>query len=437
MFKGDEGFMRRTFAIGRTRMHRHPGIVEIVLVLRGSLHITVSSERFSLAVGDYAVLNAGDPHMLVGSDDNVTALLHVRLADFAEIVPGLDGVIFACESFDLPRSRGQEDELRQLLLGVLQASEGSCRARLSELLTTLCDGYAYEDYYERRQLLSLARRIQFREIVSAMRTRLAERDVLERVAEAHHYHKNSLSRIVRDATAVSFSDLLNYLRVSAAEIALLESDATVSQIAASCGFSDAKYLTRTFRAWFGERPADYRRRIRPLLHGDEVLVETPTDGEQLLEALRRSPAAPVAKPRLSPTPLLTKTMARRPEQFVAGDLVSANAAQDSRGAPATIRTPRVHHIYPIKVPVDEPSSFAWREELFRVDLIHHRPVLVFPIGKPEALARVVAEVRTLDVPTPDYWIAYGSGSAESAQALADELFTLNGVKAVPIAAEWL
>lgn len=431
MFRDDESYARRLLAIGRTRMHRHPGVVEIVLVLRGSLHITVSSEQFNLVAGDYAVLNAGDPHLLIGSDDNVTALVHAKLANFAGEVPGIDGVIFACESFDLPRSRGQEDELRRQLLGVLQTSGHACRARLAGLLTELCDGFAYEDYYERRQQLSIAKRVQFREIVMAMRAALAERDVLERVAESQHYHKNSLSRIVRDATAVSFSDLLTYLRVAAAEVALIDTDATVSQIAADCGFSDAKYLTRAFRAWFGERPADYRRRVRPLTVHDERVIEAGAAGEQLLEALRLSPMAPPAPPRLSVTPLLVKNLGRSTDLFRA--VTDAEILAQAE-LPASSPVPRTPHLLPIRVPLDGSSALGWGDLLRGVDRERFQPVLVLPVGDVATLEQVVAQVAEIDVPTPAYWISYEAGTAESAQRLADELHARCGVDAVPIAA---
>lgn len=429
MLRDDESFARRTVAVGRTRMHRHPGVAEIVLVLRGSLHVTVSCEQFSLTVGDFAVLNAGDPHMLVGSDDNVTALVHARLSGFSDAVPGIDGVIFACESFDLVRSRGQEDALRRQLLGVLQAGEEVARPRVAELLTELCGGYAYEDYYERRQRLSTMRRVQFREIVGAMRARLAERDVLDQVAESQHYHKNSLSRIVRDATAVSFSDLLTFLRVAEAEVALLESDATVSRIASDCGFSDAKYLTRAFRAWFGERPADFRRRVRPLMSCDERIVDAEAEGEALVEAMRRAPASGPSLPRLSVTPLLVKNLGSRSDLFR-----SIASHQDPGSAPPLSPAPRAPHILPIRVPLDGASPLGWTDLLRGIDRARFQPVLVLPLGDSEVLAELIAQVTALDVAPPMYWIAYETGAAEAAERLAGELAERCGIEATPVAA---
>jgi hypothetical protein len=71
-------------AVRRTNLHAHSNALEIVYVLHGALHVVVSSEAFDLDAGDYAVLNRSDPHLLEGSADNVTAVLHFDLSSFVD-----------------------------------------------------------------------------------------------------------------------------------------------------------------------------------------------------------------------------------------------------------------------------------------------------------------------------------------------------------------
>lgn len=52
------------------------------------------------------------------------------------------------------------------------------------------------------------------------------------------------------------------LRIEAAQTALLNSDATIADIAAQCGFSDQSHLTRVFSAEVGVSPAAFRRTLR-------------------------------------------------------------------------------------------------------------------------------------------------------------------------------
>ncbi len=415
------------YAVRRTSLRAHPGVLEVVLVLRGSLDVTVSCERFELREGDYAVLNEGDPHLFVGSSDNVTASLQLRLDAFSDRVPDLEGVIYACESFDLPRFRRTENSLRQLILSALLADPADGIETAAILLADLADGYAFEDYYERQRPVSHARRLQFRQLVIAMQERLAERDVLDQIAEAQHYRKASLSRIVRDSTAVSFSDLLTYLRVSAAERRLMSGDTTVAQIAAECGFSDLKYLTRAFRAWFGESPADYRRRTRPLMEGDDEAPPCRDLGRSLAEALRAAEWSEQQQPRLSVTPLLVKNLGGRADLF-------RTLAELARTPELSVQelAPSAPHLLPVRVPPGGASPLDWVDVIRGIDRSRFRPVLILPVSDAELTRAVVGELVDAGEPGVEYWLAYEGGIGASAEELAQHLREELGVDSVPM-----
>lgn len=429
------------YAVQRTSLRVHPGVVELVLVLRGSLDVTVSCERFALGEGDYAVLNEGDPHLLAGSDDNVTALLQIRLESFAEDVPHIDGVIYACESFDLPRFRGTEGSLRRLILNALLADDGDRRDAVALLLAELSDGYAFEDYYERQQGLTRARRLQFRRLVIAMQERLAARDVLGQIAQEQHYSKGSLSRIVRAAAAVSFSDLLTWLRVSAAERMLIGGDATVVQIAAESGFSDVKYLSRAFRAWFGEAPSDYRRRLKPLLDADDVVTSSPELGRALAAGYRDVRRPEQGRPRLSVTPLLVKNLGGRSDLFRTVAELARTPPPPAIGAEA----PRAPHLLPIRVPAGGSGGGAaggiasgsapvdWVDLVRGIDRARFRPVLILPASDAELSRSVAAAVMKESEPGQvGYWIAYEGGLSAEAERLAGRLHDELGIDALPM-----
>lgn len=414
-------------AVRRTSLRAHPGVLEIVLVLRGSLDVTVSCERFELREGDYAVFNEGDPHLLVGSPDNVSAVMQLRVDAYSDRVPDLEGVIYACESFDLPRFRRTENSLRQLILGALLADPGDSIEAATTLLAELADGYAFEDYYERQRPVSHARRLQFRQLVIAMQERLAERDVLDQIAEAQHYRKASLSRIVRETTAVSFSDLLTYLRVSAAERRLISSDATVAQIAAECGFSDLKYLTRGFRAWFGESPADYRRRTRRLMEVDDEAPPCRDLGRSLAEALRAAEWSEQQPPRLSVTPLLVKNLGGRADLFrTLAELARAPEPSEQEFAPNT------PHLLPVRVPPGGAPPLDWVDVIRGIDRSRFRPVLILPVSDAELTRAVIGEVVGAGEQGVEYWLAYEGGVGAEAEELAQHLREELGVDSVPM-----
>ncbi|MGO1538814.1 MAG: AraC family transcriptional regulator [Leucobacter sp.] len=424
----DDADVRTQFAeVLRTPLHRHPGVLEIVVVLRGTLDVRVSCERFALVEGDYAVLNAGDPHQLTGSSDNVTGLLHLRLAAFDEDIPGLNGVIFACESFDLARYRGTENSLRTRLLDIFGTSGQQQWSASRRVLQDLADGYAFEDYYERQRLLTSARRHQFRFVLSEMRHQLAEKDVLRQIAQTLHYQKGSVSRIVREASAVSFSDLLTFMRVAQAEIELLETDETMVQLAESCGFSDVKYLTRAFRAWFGESPADYRRGQRPELEARERVTVVPELGAELLAVHRRAVFNRERMPRLSITPLLVKNLGGRADLFR-----SIAALGQEHNVIQSAELPTSPHLLPVRVTTGDLGPLGWLDLVKGIDRRRFRPVLILPASDAETASAVITEMFSLSGPAPDYWLAYEAGAELAAERLATSLGAEHGVIVTPM-----
>jgi AraC-like DNA-binding protein len=396
-------------SVRRTNMHRHPNALEIVYVLRGGLHIKVSCEEFELQEGDYAVLNRGDPHALTGSEDNVTALAHVDLAACRDIDPYVGHIIFACESFDLARYRKQEAVLRGLILDLIDSPPGTARQRCRKLVGLLCNGYSLENYYNRTVNLSSAQREKYLAITQFLREHAAQRDVLGLLASEHHYSKSYVSHFVKEAWAISFSDLVGYIRVAMAENLLLSTDATMLEIAASCGFSDVKYFTRAFVDWFHQSPADYRKRYLPETRRDPETTAVSTETAQSMASEhRRRVAAPGDGPRLSVTPLLLKNLGSRLDLFEAVRTRDNDA--DPTGGPDEQSGPV--HLIPIRVTKSDLDSGYTMDGLSSFSQVRATPCLVLDYTTVAGtLDLVTAVVRRLES-SPDLqvvmWLAYNA-----------------------------
>ncbi len=407
-FRPGDRVKRGVHAVGRTTLHRHPDALEIVLVLRGSLQVKVSCEDFDLAPGDYAVLNRGDAHMLTGSPDNVTGLVHLDLDAFRDIDADAGDLIFACESFDLPRYRRQEVAIRTLLLDILDTDEDPLEPAAS-LITILCDGYSLEDYYNRGSGLTAGQREKFHRIVGSLRRQRSDRDALAAVAAEHHYSKSHVSHTFKEISGISFGDLLGYLRVADAENALLSSDATMVEIAADCGFSDPKYFTRTFVNWFGESPAEYRRRHRPMTRRDDdiAVVEPATVSALVAEHRHRPRSGAPETPRLSVTPLLLKNVGSRLDLT---RTLRTGPAQSPPGVPVD-RNEAVPHLLPVKVtPADIEQGYLIEGlDSFASDGVS--PCLVIEFTTVAACLDMIAEIAerlSHHGRSADIWLTYAA-----------------------------
>ncbi|MGV0812294.1 helix-turn-helix domain-containing protein [Mycolicibacterium boenickei] len=405
-------------AIGGTNLHMHPNALEIVYVLRGQLHARVSCEAFDLETGDYAVINRRDPHYLEGSSDNVTAVLHFDLGAFDDVDPFAQHIVFACESFDLARYRRQEALLRGLLLGLIEEAVStpgepasqSTRDKSDELIRLLCTGYSLEHYYNRDASINAGRREKFLTIFRYLTDHANRRDVLELIAAEQHYSKSYISHLVKEVSAISFSDLLAFLRVSSSERLLLTTDDTVHEISAACGFSDLKYFTRSFVDWFHQSPTEYRRSLRPKIMRDNTTSETGRhEALRLVGEHRRRVASPAEGPKLSITPLLVKNLGSRT------DLFDAIRSRPPEPAPPAIRGSRqtlsgTKHLVPIRIDKADLDAGYLIDGLASFDQINTRPCLVVEYGTKTATVALVealaARLSRAPGSDPVIWLAY-------------------------------
>ncbi|OBC05103.1 hypothetical protein A5784_11705 [Mycobacterium sp. 852013-50091_SCH5140682] len=398
----------QVMSIRRTKLHRHANALEVVYVLAGELHVKVSCEEFDLRAGDFVVLNRGDPHQLIGREDGaVTAIVHIDPAAYRSVDAGAEHLIFACESFDLARHRGQEAMLRGLLLDLIDGKSDGVR-RAGELMELLCAGYSLENYYNRTATLSSAQRERFRAMLRFLREHAAQRDVLGLLADDQHYSKSYVSHYFKEASGIRFSDLLGYLRVAEAENLLLATDATMLEISAKCGFSDAKYFTRTFVDWFHLSPADYRRRYQPDTLCDSIFdVVDRSTTDTLVRRQRQQVASPATDgPRLSVTPLLLKNLGSRLDAFTAG----GNAAVATQPAPRRPDNPT--HLVPIRVTRADLDEGFLIEGLASFRQLAGQPCLVLEYSSvpatQELLAMILKRLDAASAGCPPIWLTYST-----------------------------
>lgn len=399
-------------AISRTNLHVHSNHLEVVYVLQGALHVRVTIDGFDLDAGDFVVINRSDPHFLDGSADNVTAVISLKLPDFIDVDPFCEAVVFACESFGLARYRRQESLLRAMLLDIIEwGITGTNLQRLderaAELVRLLCTGYSLENYYNRDHELSASQRERLLNIVGSIRANLYRRDVLDAVAREHHYSKSYVSHAVKDSCGVSFGDLVTGLRMGPAEIALLTTDATITEVSAACGFSHVKYFTRGFQDWVKQTPAEFRQSHRPETLRDNDMQPIPAGAVvRLGREHRLLGQADTELPRVSITPLLLKNVGSRLDLFdkirnFGGEGREIARAHDEANG-------RNRHLVPIKVTLGDVDTSYLLDGLASFSRINATPCLVVEFGAKaaalELLQRLATRLRAADVSDMAVWL---------------------------------
>lgn len=80
---------------------------------------------------------------------------------------------------------------------------------------------------------------------------------IDELAKSLGYHRTHLSRLFKQRTGLSPGQYLLRIRMEKAKT-LLGRPLSITEVAASVGYSDPLYFSRQFHKWTGESPTDYR-----------------------------------------------------------------------------------------------------------------------------------------------------------------------------------
>ncbi len=92
-----------------------------------------------------------------------------------------------------------------------------------------------------------------------IRTLLGEKITVPQLAEACSLSRSHFSRAFKRSTGMSPQDWIHRQRIDQAKRLIQESNMTLTQISAECGFCDQAHFSRTFTKAEGVNPMAWRR----------------------------------------------------------------------------------------------------------------------------------------------------------------------------------
>ena len=87
---------------------------------------------------------------------------------------------------------------------------------------------------------------------------------LETAGKLLNLHPVYFCKLFKQATGKTFTNYLNFVRVSKAEDLLIFTDKSVTEIACETGFSNIQYFNRIFKSVHGRTPSDFRKLQIPM-----------------------------------------------------------------------------------------------------------------------------------------------------------------------------
>lgn len=241
--------VRRTTFCGWEIAPRRISNYELVFVLKGQGNVVLEDKRFTVQAGDLVCFRPGVMHSLSVTQEPCMAFYGVHftlpdgvrqlpLPDLAQIEPAV-----------------QLEALFKDLLGVYQKKAYLYQWRQNLLLQEiLCEIFSV--LHQENMPVEQAR---VKKVLEYIHEDPSRPFTLEDLTARAGVKKTLFLQSFRNVTGTSPKQYIIGLRLEYARGLLLETQLPVSQIAEQCGFPDAFYFSRRFKAKFSESPQQYRK----------------------------------------------------------------------------------------------------------------------------------------------------------------------------------
>ncbi|MCD7995743.1 MAG: helix-turn-helix domain-containing protein [Clostridiales bacterium] len=173
--------------------------------------------------------------------------------------------VLSGEVIKLLNDRYKEQNRTEYLALIEEGYDFSVRIRNYYSIRSIC--HRFEEYAGKAasclkeedcmDVAVIVKRIQ-REI----REHYSEDISLAWVADEYGINPSYFSKKFKDETGVNFIDYLTEVRIGQAKELLSHTNLSVSAVSLRVGFKEAKYFSRVFASMTGEKPSEYRERVK-------------------------------------------------------------------------------------------------------------------------------------------------------------------------------
>lgn len=262
-------------------IHFHDDI-EVVYVLEGSVGLKNGYYTYVLNQGDIFILNDREIHSFYHTDQpNMVMMLQLDISFFSKYYGNLRNSFFVTDMKD------EDDEslealrniLGRIMLDILDKGYGyeyKVIEGAHNLIANLLANFQYftmEDGKFVNEAKNIGNKVlagRLNRITDYMYENYSRRLTLNEIADQEHLSIYYLSHVIKEATGLSFQELLSFIRVEESEKLLLGTNKKIGAISEESGFSAIRYYIKYFTKWFGMHPLEYRKKYTGNVSSREI-----------------------------------------------------------------------------------------------------------------------------------------------------------------------
>lgn len=252
-------------------LHYHDNI-ELILVTKGRIQLTVESTDYTISEGDTALINPNQYHSSCFYEDN-SELYCIQIDNNLLQSHYLDAIE---EKFITPVLRGNtlfsnkieaDTEIADIIYDLYDTYYGESfgyelkiKSLLYKLLFLLYRSYVQKALPQEQYLMLSMTRERINALLDYIHTHYREQIRLTDLVDVVHINKYYICKIFSHYTGQSILKYVNNYRLEKAIELLLNTNMTISQIAYEVGFSDFNYFSRIFKEFTHTTPSALRKK---------------------------------------------------------------------------------------------------------------------------------------------------------------------------------
>lgn len=246
----------------KVETHYHQNF-ELVYILNGTMDIVIENENYRLSKNDVIVVNNNRKHSYSGSENLFFARFLISAKKVYEMIQD-DWILFVCNS--TVENTDLYDELRKILNHILnQSLSKEKNGNIHEislhyqLLSQIVKNFLFKSDRHAKSLDHKQSDPRMDEIFQYIRINYSKKISLQDVADHFHLSHTYLSRFIPQKCGLTFSELLNSVRLQHTMEALMYSKDSIMVVALDNGFASVGAYNKVFKDAHGLPPSQFRK----------------------------------------------------------------------------------------------------------------------------------------------------------------------------------
>lgn len=244
-------------------MHWHDRI-ELLLVLKGQVHVYVGKEEFLLTENDLLLINSNEIHGVESNQENKLLIIQIPVSFIKNFYNPIDDISFCCQSFQKD-DQFEFNIIRTLLAQVMlivKRKEENYEIKVHSLLLDIVYQLVTNFKMENNQVIINSKKDieRMNRLTNYIQQHYMKPITLQGLADTEELTAPYLSRYFQQHMGQSFIKYMNAIRLEHAVRYLLETDWPIIQIALECGFPNLNAFHKLFKDTFHMTPHQYRKK---------------------------------------------------------------------------------------------------------------------------------------------------------------------------------